>query len=61
MILIQFSVKIATFFMRNILTLNYCEVPRRLKKTLTRFFSESKTIAEAVLYKIDRDTSQVFN
>jgi hypothetical protein len=31
------------------------------KKTLTRFFSGSKTIAEIVLFKIDRDTSQVFN
>ncbi len=31
------------------------------KKTLTRFFSRSKTIAEIVLNKIDRDTSQVFN
>jgi hypothetical protein len=27
----------------------------------TRFFSGSKIIAEIVLYKIDRDTSQVFN
>jgi hypothetical protein len=31
------------------------------KKTSTRFFSGSKTIAEIVLYKIDIDTSQVFN
>ncbi len=27
----------------------------------TPFFSVSKTIEEIMLYKIDRDTSQVFN
>jgi hypothetical protein len=27
----------------------------------TRFFSGSKTIADIVLYKIDRETSLVFN
>ena len=30
------------------------------KKTLTQFFSGTKTIADIVFYKIDRDTSQVY-
>ncbi len=42
-------------------TLNSCEVHRGLKKNLTQFFSGSKTIADIVLYKIDRDTNQVLN
>ncbi len=39
----------------------YPKLLRWSKKTFTRLFSGSKTIADIVFYKIDRDISQVFN
>jgi hypothetical protein len=43
----------------NNLTLNSCEVPHGLKKLQLDFSQDLKTIAEIVLYKIDRDTSRM--